>query len=77
MGFNKKYYNKEGIRKVALTVDVNQFIEYFNSDGHMFEDEFSNEIYLKLLEIYKLKNREYKLKEIEKLIYQINEKTNG
>jgi hypothetical protein len=71
MGFDKKYYNKEEVCKVASTGDAEQFIKYFNSDGHMFEDEFSNDVYLKLLEIYKIKNREYKLKEVEKLMNQI------
>jgi len=68
MGFNKRIYSREGIQNVAKLNDIQTFIDYFKSDGFSFADKFSNNVYLQLIEIYRIKNQTEKEKALTDLI---------
>ncbi len=68
MGFIKKYYNKENIIRIAKNDDVDKFINYFKSDGYIFEDDFSNNVYLKMVETLKIKNDSERIRDTKNIM---------
>ena len=53
MSFNKRFYNKKSVCSVAKYENIDMFITYFRTDGYIFEDEFSENIYHLLLDALK------------------------
>lgn len=64
MGFYKKIYSKERIQKIAKTGDVQSFVQYFKADGYTFMDEYSNSVYLQLIQVNKINDSQEKEKAI-------------
>jgi len=58
MTFNKRFYNKKSVCSIAKYENVDMFITYFRTDGYIFEDKFSEDIYHLLLEALKKPNPE-------------------